>query len=88
MSDLNHQDEAFYYLWKNGERFLSEEDMDSLLNGAYSNKGGKVEGYTIKGLKQLAKQGKCIIDGLSLNEEEVEILFSYVRFNRQFSKNT
>jgi len=79
---MNTVDEAFYYLGNNGQRFIKNEDQNSLLNGMYKNDFGVVNGYTIAGMKELAGQGKLIFDDLPLTPEEVEIIFNYIKFKR------
>lgn len=79
MEKITPIDKAFYELWKSGHRFISEEEKDSMQHGLYYKKFGKVSGYTINGLKQFAKLD---LDGENLSQEEIEIMFNYIKFRR------
>ncbi|WP_299831447.1 hypothetical protein [uncultured Metabacillus sp.] len=84
MKELTPMQKAFFELWFSGHRFLTDEEIKSKGNGMYRESEGYVEGYTIEGLKNLARNKKMNFEGMKLTEEEVEIMFSFIKFMRQF----
>jgi hypothetical protein len=72
-------DKVFNELWKSGHRFIDERDKKSIDYGIYQIQDGKVEGFTINGLK---KHVNLKIDGKPLSDKEIEMMFNYGKFMR------
>lgn len=80
---MNAKQKSFFDLYKSGVRFINKEDEDSLSHGLYkTNDEGKVEGYTINGMKNLCKAEKITLDGKRLSPEEIEMLFNILTFEK------
>jgi hypothetical protein len=84
MDKFTPVDEAFFYLWNHGQRFISEEDKNSMNYGIYKNSNGKIEGYTINGLKRFETVS---IKGFDLTPEELELGINYIKFKRSLKEN-
>lgn len=73
----------FHKLYKSGVRFIPESEHNSLSHGIYrASNSGKVEGYTIKGMK---KSVKLNVDDAILTSDEIEMLFNIIAFERSIN---
>lgn len=76
-----HELKAFYELWKKGFRFLPEnveDDMHYCLSREVAP--GQYEVLTIRGMKEMAKEGRLTLDGVALTPEEVELFWNLAAF--------
>lgn len=87
MEQLSKQDQLFLDLWESGFRFIDEKGLNDHRSGVSWEMDGKYEGYTIKGLMNLAARGKYKFKGLTLTPEEVEYMFNYLAYIRQLKKS-
>lgn len=87
MKFTNKHHELFHEMWENGIRFIPEEEENSIIHARYTiDDFGRIEGYTVKGLKNLAKSGNLNLEGEEkLSPDEVEMLCNFLAFYRSVS---
>lgn len=74
-------EQLFTSLWNEGYRFLDKDQENDTNTGLFREfSPGRYEVITIRGMKEMAKEGALTLDGNPLTEEEVEILWNAIAF--------
>jgi hypothetical protein len=86
MRDLTPMEKAFFDLWNNGYKFLSEDERDSLRYSIYKKDNGRIEGFTINGLMKYAETNKVKLWGEYMTSDEIEVAFNYLKYMRSLKR--